>query len=172
MEAMTETVMRNGGVVDDYAGDGIKANFGVPIPRMTEAEIQKDAENAVNCALAMGREVERLNVVWQNQGLPQAGTRIGIFTGTIIAGALGSSERMKYTTVGDAVNIAARLESYDKDIARENPWRILIGEATLKFLNGQFDTRMIGEAGLKGKNETINIYRVLSKKEDDINQIN
>ncbi|MCM2283214.1 MAG: adenylate/guanylate cyclase domain-containing protein [Desulfobacula sp.] len=171
MEAMTETIMKNGGVVDDYAGDGIKANFGVPFPRTTKAEITKDAENAVNCALAMGKEVERLNAVWQNEGLPQAGTRIGIFTGTIIAGALGSSDRMKYTTVGDVVNIAARLESYDKDLARENPWRILIGEATLKFLNGQFNTRMIAEAGLKGRNEKINIYRVLSKKEDYINPI-
>lgn len=172
MATMTETVMRNGGVVDDYAGDGIKANFGVPFPRMTEAEIRKDAENAVNCALAMGKEVERLNAVWQNQGLPKAGTRIGIFTGSIVAGALGSAERMKYTTVGDVVNIAARLESYDKDLARENPWRILIGEATLTLLNGQFNTQMIGEAGLKGKNEKIHIYRILSKKEDDINQIN
>ena len=171
MCAMTETIMINGGVVDDYAGDGIKANFGVPFPRMTKAEIQKDAEHAVTCALAMGKEVEKLNAAWQDQGLPQAGTRIGIFSGSVVAGALGSAERMKYTTVGDVVNIAARLESYDKDLARDNPWRILIGEATLTLLNSRFNTRMIGEAGLKGKNEKINIYQVLSKKKDDINQI-
>lgn len=164
MAAMTETIMAHGGVVDDYAGDGIKANFGVPFPRKSEADIGKDAKNAVNCAMAMGKEVERLNTTWQNQGLPQSGTRIGIYTGAIVAGALGSSARMKYTTVGDIVNIAARLESYDKELGRNSPWRILIGEATLKYLNGQFNTRMIGAAELKGKNKKINIYRVLSKK--------
>ncbi len=170
MKTMTETIMNYGGVVDDYAGDGIKANFGVPFPRKTEKEIKKDAVNAVNCAIAMGKEVERLNVLWQNQGLPPAGTRIGIYTGSIVAGALGSSERMKYTTVGDIVNIASRLESFNKDIARKNPWRILIGKATLNYLNGQFHIQMIGEAGLKGKNEKINIYRVFSKKTKDENQ--
>jgi adenylate cyclase len=164
MGAMAETIMINGGVVDDYAGDGIKANFGVPFPRKTSAAIAKDAVNAVNCALAMGKKVETLNGIWEKQGLPKAGTRIGIFTGSVVAGALGSSERMKYTTVGDIVNIAARLESYDKDLARNSPWRILIGETTLQYLNNKFNVQMIGEAVLKGKDETIQIYRVFSKE--------
>ncbi len=169
MEAMTEIIIKHGGIVDDYAGDGIKANFGVPFPRENEAEIARDAVNAVTCAIAMGEEVERLNPIWHNQGLPNAGTRIGIYTGSIIAGALGSSQRMKYTTVGDIVNIAARLESYDKNFAKNNPWRILIGETTLGCLNGQFNTKMIGEADLKGKNKKIKIYQIFQKKEEDIN---
>ncbi len=166
MEAMTDTVMAHGGVVDDYAGDGIKANFGVPFPRQSTKEIGEDAKNAVTCAIAMGKEVERLNALWQKKGLPLAGTRIGIFTGAVVAGALGSSQRMKYTTVGDIVNTAARLESYDKDLAKESPWRILIGDATHQHLNGQFYTEKIGEADLKGKNDKINVYRVFSKENE------
>ncbi len=164
MEAMTDTVIAHGGVVDDYAGDGIKANFGVPFSRVTEKEIGADAKNAVTCAIAMGKEIERLNIVWKQQGLPTGGTRIGIFTGSVVAGALGSSQRMKYTTVGDIVNTAARLESYDKELAKESPWRVLIGDATEQYLNGQFNTKKIGEADLKGKNEKIKVYRVFSKK--------
>jgi len=151
------------GGVDDYAGDGIKANFGVPFPRQTKEEIGEDAKNAVTCAIAMGKEVERLNRVWQKKGLPLAGTRIGIFTGSVVAGALGSSQRMKYTTVGDIVNTAARLESYDKNLAKESPWRVLIGDVTHQHLDGQFYTEKIGEVDLKGKNDKINVYRVFSK---------
>lgn len=169
METMTNIIMKHNGVVDDYAGDGIKANFGVPFPSTTEEEIKKDAVNAVNCAIAMGEATESINKHWLEQGLPPIdGTRIGIYTGSIVTGALGSSQRMKFTTVGDIVNIAARLESYDKDLARNNPWRVLIGEATYNHLNGQFNTHMVGKSDLKGKDEKITIYRVLSKKETSI----
>jgi adenylate cyclase len=170
MEAMTDTVIAHGGVVDDYAGDGIKANFGVPFPRVREKEIGEDAKNAVTCAIAMGKEIERLNVVWKQQGLPTGGTRIGIFTGSVVAGALGSSQRMKYTTVGDIVNTAARLESYDKELAKGSPWRVLVGDVTQHYLNGQFNTKKIGEADLKGKNEKIKVYRVFSKKKEPIQE--
>ena len=60
--------------------------------------------------------------------------RIGIYTGPAVAGALGGSQRMKYTTVGDTINIASRLESYDKDLGKESLCRILIGESTLRYL--------------------------------------
>ena len=170
MGAMTETIMAHGGVVDDYAGDGIKANFGVPFPRKTRAAIAQDAVNAVTCAIAMGQKVAELNATLETQKLPTVGTRIGIFTGPIVAGALGSSQRMKYTTVGDAVNTAARLESYDKNLAGDTPWRILIGEPTLQYLNNQFNVQMIGKTDLKGKNETINIYRVFSSKDNPVNR--
>jgi adenylate cyclase len=166
MEAMTDTVMAHGGVVDDYAGDGIKANFGVPFPRQTKEEIHEDAKNAVTCAIAMGKEMERLNGIWREKDLPMAGTRIGIFTGPVVAGAIGSSQRMKYTTVGDIVNTAARLESYDKDLARESPWRVLIGDVTRQYLNGEFYTQKIGEVDLKGKNDQIKVYRVFSKENE------
>ncbi len=164
MESMTQLIMKYGGVVDDFAGDGIKADFGVPLPRNNEAEIQQDAVNAVNCALEMEKEMSRLNNLWQKKNLPLAGIRIGIITGPVVAGALGSSQRMKYTTIGDSVNTASRLESYDKNLAKESLCRILIGETTLRYLDSNFITEPIGQVSLKGKDEKMTVYRVFGKK--------
>jgi adenylate cyclase len=169
MESMVQLVMQHSGVIDDYAGDGIKANFGVPLPRTSEDEIRRDATNAVNCALAMEKEIGRLNAVWQQKQLPAVGIRIGIYTGPAVAGPLGSSQRLKYTTVGDTVNIAARLESYDKELAKETPCRILIGESTLRCLGSKFKTQLVGEASLKGKEEKITIYHILGQENDNSN---
>jgi adenylate cyclase len=107
MEAMAQMVMNHGGVVDNYIGDSIKADFGVPLPRTAEAAISQDAVAAVSCALAMERELKRLNTVWQQEKLPTVEMRIGIFTGPVVGGSLGSAQRLKYTTVGDTVNIAS-----------------------------------------------------------------
>ena len=164
MEAMTQTIMTHGGVVDDYAGDGIKVNFGVPLPRQTESEINQDAENAVKCALAMEKELVKLNEVWEKGEQPQAGMRIGIYTGPVVAAALGSTKRLKYTTIGDTVNIAARLESYDKTYAADKLCRILIGDTTLQCLDGRFETETLGKANLRGKQLETGVFRIVNKK--------
>lgn len=161
MEAMAQIIMEHGGVIDEFTGDGIKADFGVPFPRGSEADIRQDAVNAVTCALTMEKEMHRLNALWREKGLTSVGMRVGIFTGEAVAGALGSSKRMKYTTVGDTVNIASRLESYDKESARDAPCRILIGESTLRYVGARFRTERVGEVSLKGKDERITVYRVL-----------
>jgi len=164
MEPMTHLIMEHGGVIDDYAGDGIKANFGVPLPRKSEDEVRMDAMRAVACALAMEKEMHRLNTLWNEKGLPSMGTRVGIYTGPVVAGLLGSARRLKYTTVGDTVNIAARLEAYDKEIGKDSICRILIGESTLGYLDSQFKTERIGEVGLKGKDERITVHMVLGEE--------
>jgi adenylate cyclase len=170
MEAMAQLVMEHGGVVDDYFGDAIKADFGVPLPRVTQAEIAQDAVAAVNCALAMERELKRLNSIWQQQDLAAVEMRIGIFTGPVVAGSLGSAQRLKYTTVGDTVNVAARLESFEKDLIDPDlaysPCRILVGETTVRHLDHQFVTKRVGEANLKGKDEKVTIYRVIGRIEN------
>lgn len=166
IESMAQLVMGYAGVIDDYAGDGIKANFGVPISRTNDVEIRKDAVNAVNCALAMEKEMNKLNAFWKEKQLPSVGMRIGIFTGPVVAGPLGSSQRLKYTTVGDTVNIASRLESFDKESAEGMPCRILIGESTLLCLDSQFKTQKCGEVSLKGKDEKITVYRVLDQESE------
>jgi adenylate cyclase len=152
---MAQLVIAYGGIVDDYAGDGLKANFGVPLSRTTEAEIGRDAVNAVNCALAMEREIKRLNTLWQERKLPTANMRIGIFTGSVVAGSLGSTKRLKYTTLGDTVNIASRLESFSENLTgfdfTNRACRVLIGESTLRYLGNQFRTEKVGELSLKGK---------------------
>jgi adenylate cyclase len=164
MESMTKLVMAHGGIVDDYAGDGLKADFGVPVARTEEAGIRQDAVNAVHCALAMEKELLRLNVLWEEKGLPAVGMRIGIFTGPAVAGLLGGSERMKYTTIGDAINTASRLESYDKELAKDAACRILIGESTWRYVAPLFFTERVGEATLKGKADRVGIYRVVGRK--------
>jgi len=81
--------------------------------------------------------------------------RIGIYTGPAVAGALGGSQRMKYTTIGDTINIASRLESYDKDLGKEALCRILIGESTLRYLGSEFRTERIGEVSLKERKKRL-----------------
>jgi adenylate cyclase len=163
MERMTGIIMAHGGIIDDFAGDGIKANFGLPLQEQSESVIRGDALSAVKSALDMEKEMHRLNAHWQEKGLPEVGMRIGIYTGPAVAGALGSFQRMKYTTIGDTINIASRLESYDKDLGKEALCRILIGESTLRYLGPEFRTERIGEVSLKGKEERITIYRVLGE---------
>ena len=165
MEAMATVVMNHQGVVDDYYGDAIKANFGVPFARTHESEIQQDAQNAVMSALKMRGEMIRLNTVLKAQSLPTVRLRIGICTGPVVAGSLGSSQRLKFTTIGDTVNVAARLESLENppldSLDESEPCRILIGETTHAYLNGRWNTEDIGEVQLKGKEQRIKVYRVL-----------
>jgi adenylate cyclase len=166
MSAMGNLIESHGGVVDDYAGDGIKANFGFPVPRTREEEISADALNAIRCALAMGEEMERLNEKWRRSGFPPGRVRIGIFTGPAVAGVLGSEHHLKYTSIGDTVNTASRLESFDKDGFASDPsevaWRILAGEETQRHLRGAFQTVDLGLHELRGKELKIRIYRVLA----------
>jgi class 3 adenylate cyclase len=165
LEMMTTTVMEHGGVVDDFFGDGIKINFGVPIPRETEAEIRQDAINAVNCALAMEQRMIEMNTKAAAQGQQPLRMRIGINTGPVVAGSLGSADRMKYTTLGDTVNTAARLESFSKEVdlshLAASPCRILIGDTTLRYLDDRFQTERVGELELKGKAKKVEAYCVL-----------
>jgi len=167
LEAMAKLVMDYGGIIDEYTGDGFKADFGVPLPRITETEIGQDAINAVSCALAMDEEMNRLNTHWREQNLPTGNMRIGIFTGPVVAGSLGSAQRLKYTTIGDTVNIASRLESFSKDSptpeSAQSHCRIFIGETTLFYLGNQFKIRKVGEASLKGKVQKITIYHVFGR---------
>ncbi len=168
MDGITRVVMSHGGVVDDYFGDGVKANFGVPLPRSSEEEIRDDAVRAVDCALALGEEVVRLNAAMAERGIPTIQLRVGIYTGPVVAGSLGSADRMKYTTLGDTVNTAARLESYEKDLAiprlGHSPARILIGDATLRLVGDRYDTESVGEFELRGKDERVAVHCVLARR--------
>ncbi|MCI0406998.1 MAG: adenylate/guanylate cyclase domain-containing protein [Acidobacteria bacterium] len=166
MDAMAQEVSTHGGVIRQYAGDSIVVIFGVPVPRRTDAEIGQDAVNAVNCALAMETTLFKLNRRWRAEDRPMTGMRIGIFTGAVVAGTLGS-ERSEYVVVGDTVNTASRLESFDKELfppdPEHSPCRILIGETTVCHLGDQFETERVGEVSLKGKEQRVGIYRVLGR---------
>jgi adenylate cyclase len=111
----------------------------------------------------MEKEMRRLNALWSSQGLPEMGIRVGIHTGPVVAGLLGSSERLKFTTLGDTVNIAARLESYDKDVCKDALCRILVGDTTLRCLDERYTAEKIGDVSLKGKDDIITVHRVLGE---------
>jgi adenylate cyclase len=165
MEAMAGLVMAHGGVVDDYFGDAIKANFGVPLARTTDAEVDSDARRAVECAAAMTRELARMNRGWAAQGLPTVRMRAGVCTGPVVAGCIGSAKRMKYTTVGDVVNTAARLESYGKEVVPidpATPARVMLAESTVQRLGGAFAVSPVGALALKGKSEPVRVYHLQS----------
>ncbi len=167
LECMTPLVSIHKGVVIRFIGDAIFAAFGVPVPRQSIEEIRQDAINAVCCALEMEERLIILNKKWQQQSLPPIGMRIGLYTGSLATGNIGDRDRMEYTVHGDTVNIAARLESFEKLAFKPalftQPCRILIGEETLQHLGDQFQIKPLGSIELYGKKEEINVYQVIRK---------
>ncbi|MDJ0849481.1 MAG: adenylate/guanylate cyclase domain-containing protein [Myxococcota bacterium] len=164
LAAMARIIGSHGGVIDDYFGDGIKANFGVPVPRRTEQEIVDDAIAAVDCALAMEAALEGLNRAWTESDLPVTRARVGIQTGPAVVGLIGSAERLKYTSVGDTVNTAARLESYSSDAGpSDRQLRILVGEQTHRCVGRRFESRPLGKIEFRGKAEPVSVYEILGR---------
>jgi adenylate cyclase len=163
--AMAQVIQAHGGVLKQFAGDGILALFGVPVPHTTREQQAVDAQAAVACALAMGRRLVELVGQWQEAGLPAVSMRAGIYTGDVAAGSLGSDERFEYSVVGDVVNTAARLESYDKSFADPDldplRSRILIGGLTQELLDGSFRTKEVGLIEVKGKVNKVPVFQVL-----------
>jgi len=162
---MAPLVDQHGGVVNSYSGDAIMAVFGVPVPRTSEQDIDRDAMRAVECALAMRRELKTLNTAWSARGMPTVAMRIGIFTGPLVAGSIGSMERLEYAVLGDTTNTAARLESMGKELnddEKTEPCTILVGDATWERLRDRFTTKLVGSKRLKGKSKEVIIRSILS----------
>jgi adenylate cyclase len=159
MEALAKHIDLRGGFINKYMGDAIMAVFGFPIISTDEAGRRRDAANAVQCALDMGEELRQLNQIWKD--LPDVQMRVGIFSGPAVAGCIGSTDRLEFTVMGDTVNTAARLESFDKDYASEDLCRVLIGHPTFELLDGQFRTELVQSIELKGKQAKTTIYRIL-----------
>ena len=117
---MVEIVFRQGGTVDKFVGDMVMALFGAPLDDVDHAD------HAVTTAVDMVRELGELNRRWASEGRVQLDIGIGVNSGDMIAGNIGSSSIMSYTVIGDNVNLGARLESLNKDYKT----RIIISEAT------------------------------------------
>jgi adenylate cyclase len=144
---MTEIVFEYDGTLDKYMGDSLMAVFGAPM------EKEGDAERAILAAQKMRRELAVM--MEQIRKERRFNTRIGINTGRVLAGNIGSPQRMDYTVIGDPVNIASRLES----IAQPN--QILIGEDTYKLVKGKFNVKRFGPQKVRGKRSEIVVYEVL-----------
>ena len=171
MDTMVKIITDHGGLIDDYYGDMIKAGFGVLTREQTDEQICHNAREAVKCSVAMEQEMVRVNRFWQQQGLSSVRMRVGINTGPVMVGSLGSAERLKFTTIGDAANIAARLENFQKDAWKsEDPnavCRILIGETTKHYLGAHpWFLKEVGSVRLKGKTQSLPVYRLYSKDPD------
>lgn len=164
LSAITEEVVANQGIINKFTGDGMLAVFGVPMNRTAPIEVSQDAQLAVKCALAMGKKLATLNQSWERRGLPVVQMRVGIFTGPIVAGSLGGKDRLEYGVIGDSVNIAARLESYEKD-RQPDLCRVLIARETLDHLENKFEVEPWGLLPLKGKHQKVDVYRVVREKE-------
>ena len=170
LEVITQEVLNRQGIVNKFTGDGVMVAFGVPTSRLDTREIAQDARAAVACAIAISDRLEEMNENWQHLGLPVIQMRIGIFTGPVIAGSLGGKDRLEYGVIGDSVNIAARLESCEKHRQPTN-CRILIGYETLVHLQGQCEVEPWGLLALKGKQQMVDVYRVVEPQRDSNPQL-
>ena len=165
LECLSQDVLDAGGLVEDYFGDGMMACFGIPIPHRDLDDIKDDARSAVLSALAMADSVRQLNTEWNGRGLPSVGIRVGVCSGEVVTGSLGSNQRLKYSVVGDVVVTAQRLQALDDtghDFEAE-PCRILIGEQTRDYVAESVLTREFGEIVLKGKAQPTMVHRVLGR---------
>ena len=147
---MVQVVFDHRGTVDKFVGDMVMALFGAPL------DDEDHAEHAVQTALAMSAALNELNAQWQSQGRPTLDIGIGINTGEMVAGNIGSDTIMSYTVIGDAVNLGARLESLNKDYST----RIIISEATRTRLKGRYDIHPLGDVVVKGKSKPVAIFEV------------
>jgi adenylate cyclase len=148
---MVAIVFRHKGTVDKFVGDMVMALFGAPL------DDPEHAEHAAAAAVDMVKELGELNQQWAAQGRAQLDLGIGINSGDMIAGNIGSSSIMSYTVIGDNVNLGARLESLNKDYKT----RIIISDATRSRLQGNYAIRPLGDVVVKGKSRAVAIFEVV-----------
>jgi adenylate cyclase len=149
--AMTEIIFSYQGTLDKYIGDAIMAFWGSPYPQ------QDHAFRSCSCALEMVRGLEKLNVKWRNEGRPPIAVGIGLNTGLVNVGNMGSDRRLAWTVMGDNVNLASRLEG----ITKQYHSKLVISEATYREVASQFVCRELDKIKVKGKNQPVNIYELL-----------
>jgi adenylate cyclase len=151
-ERWTSIVFQREGTLDKYIGDAVMAVFGAPLPQADHAQ------RAVATALAMQKTLDDLNR-FRPQG-PALGLRVGINSGRVIAGDIGSPLHKSYTVIGDAVNIASRFET---SVAL--PGQVVIGQATYEQISERYHCEPLGEIHLRGRQQAIRAYRVVGGRE-------
>ena len=147
---MTDIIIENGGTIDKFMGDCIMAFWNAPL------ENTKHRESAINSAIQMTDALKDLNKELETEGLPQINIGIGINTGEALVGNMGSDQRFDYSVIGDAVNLASRLESSSKTLGKT----IVIGEQTRHSIETVFPFEYIDSITVKGKTEEIKVYSI------------
>jgi adenylate cyclase len=153
LTAMADQVIANQGTLDKFIGDAVMAIFGAPVP------IPDHAEKACRAALAMIDELDKLQAKWVAEDREPFRMGIGINTGEMVVGNLGSEQLFDYTVVGDGVNLGARLESLNKEY--ETKRHIIISESTYEAAKDVVEVRRLGEVLVKGKTRPVVIYELV-----------
>lgn len=154
LSAMTGIILRHRGNVNKYLGDGIMAIFGAPRGEPNHASL------ACFAALDSQHELARLREQWKAERRPEIRARIGINSGWLVVGNMGSQARMEYTVMGDAVNLASRLEGANKFYDT----LILLGPRTYELAAGDIEAREVDRLRVKGKQEPVVVFELLARK--------
>jgi adenylate cyclase len=152
---MVTIVFRHEGTLDKFVGDMVMALFGAPL------DDPQHADHAVEAALDMIAALGELNTQWKSEGRAELDIGIGINTGPMIAGNIGSEAIMSYTVIGDAVNLGSRLESLNKEYGT----RIIISDATRERLSRPYRLRPLGDVVVKGKTQPVAIYELIGREQ-------
>jgi adenylate cyclase len=153
---MVESVMLHHGVVDKFIGDAIMAVFGAPVPH------PDDPLHAIKAALEMRARLEKLNDTFRARGLPELRTGIGLHSGEVVAGNMGHTQRMEYTVIGDAVNLASRLEGMTKELKCD----VLLSEDLYRHVEKHVETEPLHKIKVKGREREVMVYRLIGLKAD------
>lgn len=155
LEAMSQVIYKHGGTVDKYEGDAIIAFFGEPVP------YKDHAVRALRAALDMRKALAELREKWAKEGRPsQIEMGVGINSGEVFVGLLGSEQRINYTVIGDNANLASRLQ----DLTKTYAWPILVSESAYQQVRDEFDCELADAVTVKGKTKAVNVYKVLGPK--------
>ena len=159
MALCVPAITERAGMVNKFTGDGFLAVFGAPLGRGAEA----DALDAIEACLAIQRGLETLNHDLAADGAPAMHMRIGVHSGDVLAGSMGSSERLEYAVIGDTVNCASRLESYEKT-RQTNICRVLVSSATRDLLSPERQDALLwehwGSLQVKGRQEPLDVWEL------------
>jgi adenylate cyclase len=150
---MNQAIVAHDGMLDKYLGDGLIAVFGAPLARPDHPLL------ACRAALAIADGLPALRARWERPGLPTLDIGIGINTGPMIIGNLGSAERFDYTVIGDEVSLAQRLEAANRDLGT----RTLISAATRREVWGEMAVRDVAEIGIRGLGHTVRAFELLGR---------
>jgi adenylate cyclase len=146
--AMTDIIFAHGGTLDKYLGDGLMALFGAP------TTTPDDASNALNAAVAMQRRMLAINRELRDEGFPEIGVGMGLHTGEVVVGYIGSDRRSEYTAIGDTVNTSSRLESNARG------GEILISDATAKAAHSRYKLKPREAIMVKNRQQPVNLWEV------------
>jgi adenylate cyclase len=159
LSRMTSVIFSNGGTLDKFIGDAIMAVWG----NVRSLGTTQDAKNCARAALGMRRELNQLNQAWREQGRMGLGMGIGVNHGEVIVGNIGSQERMDPTVIGDAVNLASRLEALTRTYGLD----MLVGASVAELVRDEVYLRSVARVQVKGKTKPVDVFTFIAARDEE-----